>query len=201
MMASDLVSLPLLGPATLPGRRAAPKEILTMRIEYASLSLGACSPMRVPVPSPPSPWARVSRPGPSQGKGDPTKPPSPLRPRTPIRGLVPFEGVPCGRCSRGGGHDDHCFPGIAVIESRAPGYEGRSPRGWGWPPTNCLLVPPFVERAGKDGGWPRFRTRAMTCVRWASAAFRGQRSCGDSGSKSSIGVVFPGALAAERVSE
>ena len=40
MMARDLVSLPLLGPATLPGRRAVPKEILTMRTECASLSLG-----------------------------------------------------------------------------------------------------------------------------------------------------------------
>ena len=45
MMASDLVSLPLLGPATLPGRRAVPKEILTMRTECASLSLRARIPM------------------------------------------------------------------------------------------------------------------------------------------------------------
>ena len=64
MMASDLVSLPLLGPATLPGRRAVPKEILIMRTECASLSLGARIPMWAPVPLPPSPWALASRLGP-----------------------------------------------------------------------------------------------------------------------------------------
>lgn len=73
MMASDLVSLPLFGPATLLGRRAVPKEILTMRTECASLSLGARIPMWAPVPLPPSPWALASRLGPSLfgGQKDP----------------------------------------------------------------------------------------------------------------------------------